>query len=160
MPAERFRRVSALFDEALDQPDDQRTIWLARACAGDAELEAEVRRMLDAHERAGILDRSIGGLASRALDEVQTVHSGTIGPYRILREVGRGGMGVVFQAQDERLGRHVALKLLPRHLTFDPSAKSRLLTEARAASALDHSGICTIYDVGEAEDGAVYIAMA
>src|SRR5690606_24631297 len=90
MPAERFRRVSALFDEALDQPEDQRTIWLARACGGDAELEAEVRRMLDAHARAGILDLSIGGLASRALDEVQAVHSGTIGPYRILREVGRG----------------------------------------------------------------------
>src|SRR5690606_3762612 len=160
MPAERFRRVSALFDEALDQPADQRSIWLARACAGDAELETEVRRMLDAHERAGILDLSIGGLAARALNEVQAVHSGTVGPYRILREVGRGGMGVVFQAQDERLGRHVALKLLPRHLTFDESAKARLLSEARAASALDHSGICTIYDVGEAEDGAVYIAMA
>jgi non-specific serine/threonine protein kinase len=160
MSDDRWRRVSQLFDDALDQPADLRDIWLARACAGDAELESEVRRMLSAHDRAGILDRSIGGLASSALDEVQAIHSGSIGPYRILREVGRGGMGVIFQAQDERLGRHVALKLLPRHLTFDPAAKGRLLTEARAASALDHSGICTIFDVGETDDGSVYFAMA
>jgi predicted ATPase/serine/threonine protein kinase len=160
MSQERWRRVSDLFDEVLDQPPEQRDIWLARACADEPDLEAEVRRMLGAHERAGILDQSIGGLASRAIGDVDAVRSGSIGPYRILREVGRGGMGVVYQAQDERLGRHVALKLLPGHLNVDPAAKHRLLIEARAASVLDHSGICTVYDVGETDDGSVYIAMA
>ncbi|MGH7504121.1 MAG: protein kinase domain-containing protein, partial [Longimicrobiales bacterium] len=153
-------RVSALFDEALDMSPDTREAWLARVCHGDAALERELRRLLGAHDRAGILDRTIGALAADAVSESAAQTTGVVGPYRLLREVGRGGMGIVFQARDERLDRHVALKLLPRHLHFDAAAKTRLLAEARAASALDHSNICTIYDVGESEDGAVYVAMA
>ncbi len=82
-----------------------------------------------------------------------------IGPYSIIAEIGRGGMGVVYQAQDVRLGRFVALKFLSPHLSGSQEARTRFLAEARAASALDHPGICTVYDIGESEDG-VYIAMA
>ncbi|HVG07955.1 MAG TPA: protein kinase [Thermoanaerobaculia bacterium] len=79
--------------------------------------------------------------------------------YRILGHLGGGGMGVVYKAEDSRLERTVALKFLPPALTRDPVAKSRFLQEARAASALDHPNVCTIYDVGEIEDDRLFLAM-
>jgi serine/threonine protein kinase/Tol biopolymer transport system component len=83
----------------------------------------------------------------------------TLGRYRILASIGSGGMGVVYKAEDLRLGRTVALKLLPPQLMSDPVANSRFLQEARAASLLDHPNICTVYDIGEASDGKVYLTM-
>ena len=80
--------------------------------------------------------------------------------YRILGPVGIGGMGVVYRAVDTLLDRTVALKFLPPMLTPNPRAKARFLDEARAASALDHPNVCTIYEVGETAEGQLYIAMA
>ena len=84
----------------------------------------------------------------------------TLGPYTITAELGHGGMGVVYTAQDPRLKRQVAIKLLTADLTRDEAAKQRFLQEAQAASALDHPNICTIFEINETEDGQLYLVMA
>ena len=84
----------------------------------------------------------------------------TLGPYQIVSQLGSGVMGVVYQAHDPRLDRHVAIKLLPPDLTRDEIAKQRFLQEAKAASALDHPNICNIHEINETPDGQLYLVMA
>src|SRR4030042_5683694 len=92
---------------------------------------------------------------------VQALKKGALftNKYKISGEIGRGGMGVVFKAEDTKLKRPVALKLLPLELSYSPEAKERFIREAQAAAALDHPNICTVYEVEE-QDGQAYIAMA
>ncbi len=84
----------------------------------------------------------------------------TLGPYTLRAELGHGGMGVVYTAHDPRLDRQVAIKVLTPDLTRDDTAKQRFLQEAKAASALDHPNICTIFEINETADEQLYLVMA
>jgi Tol biopolymer transport system component len=159
----RWRRVEELCHAALDLPIAERAAFLTTACAGDDELRFEVESLL-AHERT--VDRFLSEpLGSVAAEVVAVANSpGTIDAqvahYRIVDRLGAGGMGVIYRAEDTKLRRLVALKFLPADATRDEDAKRRFVTEAQAASALDHPNICTIYEIDETPDGQLFIAMA
>ena len=95
-----------------------------------------------------------------ALDIMSLTPGAILGPYAILAELGRGGMGVVYTAHDPRLDRQVAINVLPPDLTRDDTAKRRFLQEAKSASALDHPNICNIHEINESDDGQIYLVMA
>ena len=107
---------------------------------------------------ADVLPPLLAALAREAGDDLQPGER--VAQYEIVAPLGRGGMGVVYKAHDTRLDRHVALKFLSPHLARDPAARARLTDEARAASALDHPNICTIYDIGSLADGRTFLALA
>lgn len=146
-----WHRILALFDEALERPPADRQQWLQVTCGGDPQILAEVERLLKAHEQdAGLLDRPMEPLAVEALDEIQGDRQ-QIGPYRIIGELGRGGMGVVYRAQDTRLGRQVALKVLPRLLSNDAHRMARFHREAQTLAALNHPNIASLYGLEDSD---------
>jgi len=158
----QWQRVTEVLSAAVELPARERAAFLDRACAGQATVRREVDSLLAAHERPGLLDRPAAERAAPLLQEVQSAHpepGSTVRQYRIVERLGRGGMGIVYKAEDRKLGRTVALKFLPPHLSADAEAKERLLVEAKAAASLDHPGICTIHEIAETEQGQLFIAM-
>ncbi len=174
--------VEDLFREAIErEPGPERDAWLEKAAEGDAQLLARVRRLLRAHAAVEAGEDPVAGLGEGLEGEavvglVQWARAGegpgpgageadreweprpddVVGRYRVVRPLGRGGMGAVFLAHDPVLDRHVALKFLPPRL----DGELRLLDEARAASALDHPCIGTVYEVAQDAGGRSFIAMA
>ncbi len=120
------------------------------------QAEAVARRANAANAGSAIPRESSARLPS---EEADSMIGRTVDHYTVHSHLGGGGMGVVYKAEDSRLQRTLALKFLPSSLTRDAVAKSRFLQEARAASALDHPNVCTIYDIGESDDGRLYLAM-
>ena len=155
----RWRQISDLFHAALERDAGARAAFLHDATAGDPDLLREVQTLLASHERSErFLDEPAYGVAADLIldDEPSSLTGKQIGTYRVLEEVGRGGMGVVYAAEDERLRRTVALKALPPEFTRDPVRRERLTREARAAAALSHPAIATIFALEEI-DGELYI---
>jgi predicted Ser/Thr protein kinase len=157
--SDQWRRARDLFEQALDQPVGRAESWLD-AQRDDPELVAEVRSLLNHHTRAGaFLDGTVTDRLPELLVDGPRFEAGTsIGAYVVKREIGRGGMGRVYLATDTRLGRDVALKVLPPHLVQQPSQRERLRREARAAAALNHPNICTVYALEEIDDDVVIAA--
>ena len=158
MTPERWQQVKEIFHAALEREPAFRPDFLVGACGADPELRAEVESLISAHEDDGsFIDAP--ALGQGLLDEEPDVlrPGQQFGDYEIVRKIGRGGMGEVYLATERRLGRRVALKLLPRAYTRNSERLRRFEQEARAASALSHPNIITIYGIGE-QDGAHFIA--
>src|SRR6266496_2108463 len=161
MEPELWQRITDLFDEAMTRGPNERIAFLEEACEGDRDLRKQVERLVKSHEKSGdFLKSSAFEVAPELLIDEPTGHliGQSIGHYRIESLLGIGGMGEVYLARDERLGRKAALKLLPKHLTADETQLSRFKTEARSASALNHPNILTVYEIG-AEGNRQFIAM-
>jgi len=161
MEANRWRRIEEVFHLALQYDDAEREAYLARMCDEDQSLVDEVRSLISSHEQSGeFLDKPqlTAGLQLLAVHDAASREGETIGHYSLKHRLGLGGMGEVYLALDQRLGRNVALKLLPASFNDHPDWVYRFQYEARAASSIAHPNIAHVYEVGEA-DGQHFIAM-
>jgi serine/threonine-protein kinase len=161
--AEQWRLIEALFHQALELAPKDRAAFLASACAADPAWRREVESLLATHEAGGsLLETPASDLAAEwsqanRPQSPQPIKLEVIGPYQILSLLGKGGMGEVYLAEDTRLRRKVALKLLPAEFTNRKERLRRFELEARAASATNHPNIITIYEIGRI-DTAHFIA--
>ncbi|MFN0119813.1 MAG: protein kinase domain-containing protein, partial [Blastocatellia bacterium] len=160
MDPERWRQIDEILQAALARAAGERASYVRAACAGDEELRREVESLLRADAAAGDF------INAPAMEMAAALTSGTaralagclLGHYRVVAPLGAGGMGEVWLARDERLGRQVALKLLPEEFRGDADRARRFEQEARAASAVNHPNIATIYEIGVAGNTS-FIAM-
>jgi eukaryotic-like serine/threonine-protein kinase len=168
MDPARWNQIESLYHAALTCDPNSRAAFLQSACKGNEALRSEIKSLLEFHARA---DSFIGtpalDIAARLLDEDEigehlqqreTLPSGTVvSHYRIVNQIGAGGMGEVYRAHDPRLGREVAIKIVPAQYSQNPDRLQRFEQEARAAAALTHPSIVAVYDVGTTADHTPYV---
>ncbi len=159
-------RLELLFEAAMLLPPSERRAFLDRESL-PPDVREEVESLLIRAEPAGrLFDAMAASFPTAALEDKEDsspfdpLLGQRVGRYLISERIGGGGMGVLYRARDTRLEREVALKFLSPHLDLDPAAKDRFLVEARAAAVLDHPDICTVHEIGETDDGRLFIAMA
>ena len=155
MKPESWKQLDQLFHEALALPPDECDAFLNDACAGEDSLRHQVEALLSAHGKAGsFIEKPALEVEARSIakDQTESAVGQTIGHYKIISQLGVGGMGEVYLAEDTTLGRKVAIKLLPADFTHDDDRVRRFQQEARAASALNHPNIITIFEIGEVEN--------
>jgi serine/threonine protein kinase len=151
---ERWRQVTDLFHAALEHEPEARDLFVHGAAGSDEELEREVVSLLRSHRKTGgYLEMPAWEVSTELLHDAEALAAGhSIGKYRIVREVARGGMGVVYRATDEVLGRSVALKALPAEYAHDRLRRERLVREAKLSAQLNHRAIATVYELVETDD--------
>src|ERR1043165_3273711 len=159
MKPDRWQQLKQIFQSALERHPAERSAFLNQACGDDSALRTEVESLISSHDQAG---DSIEIMAAEAATKMLSAEQDSIegkqsGHYRMLSRIGRGGMGEVFLAQDTRLNRKVALKLLRTDLSGNEDRLRRFQQEAQAASALNHPNILTIHEIGQ-HSSLVYIA--
>jgi serine/threonine-protein kinase len=161
MKPERWQELENLFHSALQREPGERDAFLDEACGADESLRQEIAGLLAAHEAAGgFIERPAFEVEARSVADGQgsSAVRQTIGHYKIVSLLGVGGMGEVYLAQDTKLDRKVALKILPSELAANQDRMRRFILEAKAAASLNHPNIAHIYEIGESE-GTNFIAM-
>ena len=151
MTPERWQQIDRIFHAVLQRDPSQRSAFVAESCAGDPALQKEIEDLLASHEESdSFIETPASDVAAELLAEGQAglVVGQAVGPYTVVDLLGAGGMGQVYLGTDTRLGRRVALKILPKKFTINPERVRRFEQEARAASALNHPNIVTIHEIG------------
>jgi eukaryotic-like serine/threonine-protein kinase len=159
--ADEWQRVRDVFEAALERAPADRAAFVSESCAGAEAVRAEVTSLLRAHQRAG--DFMEAPAAEAAADPVadpsgESLEGKTVGHYLVRQEIGRGGMGIVYLAEDLQLSRRVAMKVLPPALGRERAWRERLRQEARAAATLSHPGIATVHALESIDEGLYLVS--
>jgi len=158
MDPSTWDRIQRLFHDALELPEDRRRDFVRQACTDAPEIESQVLALLvEDRSDDSLLDQGLANVADAVLDGSESAPR-QIGPYRVLRLLGEGGMGVVYLAHREDLDSLAAIKLL-RDAKLAPHRRERFLQEERFLASLSHPSIARLYDAGTLADGTPYFVM-